>query len=319
MREDAMADATGQLQLKSPWLVAVWPGMGHVGINAGFYLAAKLGMGVFAEFAPQELFDVGHVDVQGGIIRPARLPRSRLFLWRDPQAQRDLVLFIGEAQPPLGKRAFCRGLIDLAKKLGVERTFTFAAMATQMHPEHPSRVYVAATDEATLDDLCLLDVTVLQEGNIGGLNGVLLGEVVEAGMHGACLLGEMPHIFAQVPFPGGSLAVLKVFSELTGLTVDLSELEQQAEQVSQKLGELLAQVEGEFGEREVAEEEAAEEAAPAEPPKLSSKDEQRIEELFEQAQKDRSKAYELKQELDRLNVFADYEDRFLDLFQKPEA
>ncbi len=31
------------------------------------------------------------------------------------------------------------------------------------------------------------------------------------------------------------------------------------------------------------------------------------------------KAYELKSELDRLNVFQEYENRFLDLFKKPEA
>jgi len=44
---------------------------------------------------------------------------------------------------------------------------------------------------------------------------------------------------------------------------------------------------------------------------------QRIEGLFEQAGKDRSKAFELKQELDRLGVFKEHEDRFLDLFKKP--
>ena len=46
---------------------------------------------------------------------------------------------------------------------------------------------------------------------------------------------------------------------------------------------------------------------------------QRIENLFAAAAKDRSQAFELKQELDRLGVFKDYEDRFLDLFQKPES
>ena len=42
---------------------------------------------------------------------------------------------------------------------------------------------------------------------------------------------------------------------------------------------------------------------------------QRINRLFTQAAKDRSKAFELKQELDRLGVFKEYEDRFLDLFK----
>jgi len=54
---------------------------------------------------------------------------------------------------------------------------------------------------------------------------------------------------------------------------------------------------------------------PPEEPKLSVEEEQNIEELFEQAAEDRSKAYVLKQELDRLNLFKEYEDRFLDLFK----
>lgn len=53
--------------------------------------------------------------------------------------------------------------------------------------------------------------------------------------------------------------------------------------------------------------------------RLSPRDEQRIERLFVEAKDDRSKAYELKSELDRLQAFADYEERFLDLFKKPEA
>ena len=51
---------------------------------------------------------------------------------------------------------------------------------------------------------------------------------------------------------------------------------------------------------------------------LSGEDRQRIERLFEQAKLDRSSAYELKRELDRLEVYREYEDRFLDLFKKRE-
>jgi hypothetical protein len=45
-------------------------------------------------------------------------------------------------------------------------------------------------------------------------------------------------------------------------------------------------------------------------------DRERIETLFIASAADRSKAYELKRELDRLGVFAEYEDHFLDLFKK---
>lgn len=312
------------LKLHHPWMIAVWPGMGHVAINAGYYLAAKLDMRVFAEFSPRELFDIEHVDVAEGLIQPARLPRSRLFVWRDPAEKRDLVLFLGEAQPPAGKRSFCHALTGFARSLGIERIFTFASMATQMHPEHPSRVFVAATDQATLSELLDQPVEVLDEGRIGGLNGVLLGEAANAGLHGACLLGEIPHIFSQLPFPGGSVAVLKVFSGLTGIPLDLAELQEQSREFGQKLGEVLARVEKaqeEEGGEEGAEEEEAEGVVELEPepePKLSPADEQRVEALFAEAEKDRSKAYELKQLLDRLDVFPDYEDRFLDLFRESE-
>ncbi len=308
---------TGDVKLNKPWLIAVWPGMGHVAMSAGYYLMAKLEMHLLAEFSPSELFDVEHVEVKNGLVHTGSLPRSRMFAWTDPNQQHDLVVFIGEAQPPTGKYAFCRGLIDHAKQLGVERVFTFAAMATDMHPEHESRVFCAAADEQSLHELRELKLEILEDGRIGGLNGVLLGVAAENGMSGACLLGEIPHVFAQFPFPKASLAVLDVFTSIAGIEIDKSELAEQARNMEQQLGELFDQVKrsieqqkGEFEEEEFVPEPEEE--------RLSPMDERHIEQLFKAAKQDRSKAYELKRELDRLEVFDEYEDRFLDLFKESE-
>jgi proteasome assembly chaperone (PAC2) family protein len=186
-----------EIKLNRPWLVAVWPGMGHVAISAGYYLMAKLSMHVLAGFSPRELFDVEHVEIDHGIISPGRLPRSRCFVWNDPQGKRDIVVFIGEAQPPLGKYAFCHKQIEFAQQIGVERVFPFAAMATQMHPQRQPRVFCAATSEAGLVDLQNLKLETLNEGHIGGLNGILLGAAAEVGLNGACLLGELPHVWRR--------------------------------------------------------------------------------------------------------------------------
>lgn len=306
-----------QPELHNPRLVAVWPGMGHVGVNAGVYLLSKLEMTLFAEFDSTALFDLEAVEVKEGLIRPARRPRNRLFLWADPEQKHDLLVFLGEAQPPVGKYAFCRELLKYARDLGVDRVYTFAAMATQMHPEHPSQVFAAATEVERLSELRQLELQVLEDGQIGGLNGVLLGVAAEEGMSGACLLGEMPHIFSQLPFPKASQAVLEVFATLTGLELDLSELAEQAAKVEEQLGELLAKVEEQLrGDREETESEG-EDREEARPAKTRNPDEvRRIETLFGEAAADRSKAFELKRELDRLGWFAEYEDRFLDLFRK---
>jgi hypothetical protein len=301
-----------------PWLVAVWPGMGHVAMAAGYYLMAKLGMHLFAEFAARELFDVDHVSVKKGRISAGALPRSRFFVWRDPQQRHDIILFVGEAQPTTGKYVFCQRLVEFARELHVERVFTFAAMATQMHPEHESRVFGAATSQAGVDELKQRKLVMLDEGHISGLNGVLLGVAAEHEMWGTCLLGEMPHIFAQLPFPKASLAVLRTFAVMAGVDIDFTELTEQAEAMQEKLGEILAQVE-EVMEREPPRvDDEGFSIEPAEEPQLSREDEHRIERLFAEAARDRSKAYELKRELDQLDVFKQYEDRFLDLFKHRE-
>jgi uncharacterized protein len=304
-----------KLELNHPWLVAVWPGMGNVALNAGVYLLAKLDMNVIAEFEANDLFDVDQVEVKDGIIQSGRRPRNRSFVWIDPNKKHDLLVFLGEAQPPVGKYNFCRQLIEFARQLDVERIFTFAAMATQMSPSQRSRVFGAATDKEVLGELKRLELEILEDGNIGGLNGVLLGAAVESGLHGACLLGEMPHIFSQLPFPKASLAILETFTTIAGIDLDFTEISEQAATSEQQLGELLARVEQAYGQRHPPEEEGFQSES-AEEEAVSAEDREGIERLFARAAKDRSRAFELKQELDRLGVFKEYEDRFLDLFKK---
>ncbi len=304
-------------QLNDPWLIAAWPGMGAVAISAGFYLMAKLGMHLLAEFPAREFFDLECVNVKHGLILTGSLPRSRLFLWQDPRKHHDLIVFIGEAQPPAKGTAFCTKLIGHAHQLGIQRVFTFAAMATQMRPEHQARVFGAAIDRATLNDFRNLDVHVLEEAQINGLNGVLLGVAADSGMKGGCLLGEIPHVFSQFPSPKAALSVLKTFCTLADITLDFTELQTQARQVEKGLEEFLQRLENSVGtpDAQVAPADAPETDKVA--PRLSAHDQQRLEDLFAIVCKDRSRAYELKQELDRLKVFPAYEDRFLDLFKEP--
>src|SRR6185312_7060516 len=114
----------------------------------------------------------------------------------------------------------------------------------------------------------------LEDGHIGGLNGVLLAAAAEAGLNGACLLGEMPHVFAQLPFPKASHAILEAFTTLSGIDVDLTELAEQAAS-----GELDEEDEEGF-QPEGAEEDEAEEE-PEDTPQPAKPKRSQIERLFE--------------------------------------
>jgi len=303
-------------KLRDPLLLAVWPGMGGVASGAGYYLMAKLGMHLMMEFPADEIFDVEQIKVKDGLIVTRRLPRSRLFLWRDENRSHDIILFIGDAQPPSRGSAFCRKLIAYVRELGVKKVFTFAAMATRMRPEHHSQVFGAAIDRGTLGRFEELGMHVFEDGKISGLNGVLLGVAAESGMTGGCLLGEIPSVFSQIPFPKASLAVLEMFTRMEGIEIDFTELRTHARTVDATLEIFLKRMEQ--SAEEVEAEEAAENQTERATPRPANSDKQRIDGLFEEVRKDRSKAYGLKQELDRLGLFSEYEDRFLDLFKEPE-
>lgn len=303
-------------KLHDPWLVAAWPGMGGVAITAGYYLMAKLGMHLLMEFPADDYFENTQVDVKDGLIVSPRLPRSRLFLWSDPNEKHDLIVFIGEAQPPVRGTDFCRWLVEEAQHLGVARVFTFAAMATPMRPAQRSRVFGAAIDAATLAEFRQLDMDILTGGQISGLNGVLLGVAAAEGLPGGCLLGEMPQIFPQIPFPKAAQAVLEFFATMAGLKIDLRELREHGKTVEKTLEDFLVRMEHANDETADTPDETAAPAAYTE--SLKAADRERIEALFNAASKDRARAYELKQELDRLGVFNAFEDRFLDLFKDPD-
>jgi proteasome assembly chaperone (PAC2) family protein len=308
--------------LNNPWLVAVWPGMGNVALAAGSYLVEQLNAEPVGELPTRDYFEVQHVEVEKGIATAGRMPRSLLFVWRDPAERHDLIIFIGESQPSQGGHALCRKLLSYANQWGVERCFTFAAMATQLHPSSEPRVFSVVTDGHLLEELESYGVEVLQDGQISGMNGVLLAAAAERELEGVCLLGELPYFAVGVPNPRASQAVLKVFGEYAGLELDFSRIEEQAEEMDQRLLNLLERLNEGGDEEEESEfsipqpaEEPEEEPQAQEPPPESR---QRIERLFQQAHEDRSKAHELKKELDRLGVFQQYEDRFLDLFRKAE-
>ena len=314
-----MAETSG---LTKPWLVAAWPGMGNVGLNALVYLLAKLDMRMFSELESGDFFDIDDVEVQGGLIQIPQRPRNRLFLWKDPAGRHDLLLLLGEAQPPVGKYAFCRQVISQAKEYGVERVITFAAMATSIHPRQPSRAFGAATSKEGLRDLRRLEAEPLEEGHVGGLNGVLVGAALEAGIEGMFLLGELPQVLLRLVYPKASRAILEVFTRMAGLELDFRELDSQVDELDRRLQIVMDETESpeEFEEFEGKEDGGGTASFP--PPtkeRLSAKDRAEIDDLFQKATLDRTRAFELKQLLDRLGAFAIYEDRFLDLFRSHES
>jgi len=325
------------MDLHEPWLVAVWPGMGRVALGAGGYLIEKLDVEFLAELPPGQHFDLERVEIKRGIVVPGRLPRSRFYGWKNPNGGRDLVIFVGEAQPNSRSYDFCGGLLRVARSFGITRVLTFAAMVTSAHPSADSRVFAIATSRPLLAEVGRLrqGLPTLERGEITGLNGTLLAAAAEQGLAGVGLLGELPQIATNVPYLKASGAVLDLFCEMGGVELDLGDLHKRAASIEKGLIDIVDRLQnlvkskgdsepppswlpqeidtsdtGEIDELEHDDDDEPESRIA----QLSPEELARIEALFQDASADREKALELKQELDRCGVFKDFEDRFLDLF-----
>jgi len=105
------------------------------------------------------------------------------------------------------------------------------------------------------------------------------------------------------------------------IQIDFSDLIEQVHVMEGEINKLLdylkigSQTQGPIGEEEI--EKIKKSLSQLTKLPLSIKE--KIEKLFTQAKTDISKANELKSELDKWNIYKEYEDRFLDLFKKAEG
>jgi predicted ATP-grasp superfamily ATP-dependent carboligase len=227
--------------------------MGNVAVIAAGYMLQKLNFRPAGELEARMHFDIQAVEVRAGVIQPPELPRSMLYQPGKPLKARatindvphdiELTIFVAEAQPSHGEYDYARALAEHAARTGVQRVITFASMATQMHPTQQPSVFGAATSPELLDELRRLEVRPLEEGQIGGLNGLLLGVCAQRGIPGMCIMGEIPFYGAAVPNPKAAQAVLDAFTLMTGLEIDFEELLKHTAAIDRVLLKMLERME----------------------------------------------------------------------------
>lgn len=306
----------------SPILLAGWPGMGSVGVGAINYLRRGLEAVPIAEVDMSEYFTPEAVVVEEGIAKFPDLPSHKFYFARDP----GLIIFESEAQVSgRGGIELMSQILDLAQKLNVRAIYTGAAFAMPISHKDPVQVLGVANRESLRDSLLPHGVEVLQQGQVMGLNGLLLGFADLRGIEAACLLATMPQYAIQIPNPKASREIVHVFERMLGIQIDMAEMNEAIEQMGRMMAEIEDKIRTAFSsmEGEEGEEEDFDEVDEERVPQVVM---EKIERLFQEVQTSsslkgaRDKAAMLKRELDRWNLYSVYEDRFLNLFRRgPEG
>jgi proteasome assembly chaperone (PAC2) family protein len=233
------------LLLRRPYAVLGFGGW----IDAGFgatgavrYLVDQLDAKLIAELDPETYFSFTdtrpRVQVQGNL-RVPQWPRVEWFAARTPNdVEHDLVLFVAP-EPNLRWRTFTDVMLDVLERLNTEVIVSLGAVLAPVH--HKARVSMRG--RATTDALrTQLRKRRLRSGNYQGPTGittVLLAAAQERGLPGFSLSASSPNYLANIPNPRVSAALLRTFSEISGIPLPLAEIDRDAralvEQVDQSL------------------------------------------------------------------------------------
>ncbi len=222
-------------ELRDPSLIAAWPGMGGVAITAARYLRDKLGAEELATIEPYDFFDLGAVSVHDQVVGEPEFPESKFYFWRGGEGK-DLIIFLGEAQPVARGYQLANLVLDVAERFKTKRVYTFAAAPSHIYHTRRPRILGATTEPRLAEELKGMDVKPMVAGTVSGLNGLLLGVAKRRNMEGICLLGEIPVYTTPIANPKSSKAVLEVLIKLLGIELDLAEIDDWARQAEEEIG-----------------------------------------------------------------------------------
>lgn len=226
-------------ELRKPIMLAGFPGMGMVAKQVVDYFIRKLDAEFFGEIE-EDYPSVNTILYSGGVF--TSFPRStyKFYYWGD--GGREMILLTGNQQPVLAEKQheMSEKIVEVARTLNVWRVYTTAAVAVLRYVERP-RVYGVVSRPELLEELKRHGVEVMPgEGTIRGLNGLLVGYAKRGGIDGICLLGET-YLVESVDVMA-ALAIMRKLISITGIKVDLTEVEETARKVSEETEKALREI-----------------------------------------------------------------------------
>jgi len=223
-------------ELRRPYLVAGWSGMGAVALLAANFLRQELDADILGEIEAHEFFSPSQVHIKDRLIQVPEFSESKFYFWQK-EAAHDLIFFIGTEQPSRGYEMALL-VLEVAERFGVERIYTGAAFPTLIHHRQAPGVWGTATHPDLLTRMEAHGVQIMEQGTIGGLNGLLLAMARERGIEGLCLLGEIPIYATQMINPQASLAVLDVLTRMLHIEINMAKLTLWTEDLASQMDRL---------------------------------------------------------------------------------
>ncbi len=134
----------------------------------------------------------------------------------------DLLLLTGDSQPvvPGSEYILSEQLLDLIAKFKISNIFSLASYVTGTFVNEP-KIYGTATNPDIVKSFRSFDISTLDNGNITGMNGLILGLGKLRGIEGTCLLGETSGYVIDAK---ASKNLLEILNKILGIKINMDEM-----------------------------------------------------------------------------------------------
>lgn len=233
--------------LRDPVLIVALEGFvdaGSVASSAAMFLRHRWKSEPVARFDRDAFLDLRArrptAVIDGGRMRRLDWPDLEVLAAKVPEAERDVLFLIGP-EPDMRWHAFVEEVAHLAQRLGVTHLIGLGAYPAAAPHTRPTEI--VAAENAVAEGLAP-DVPRVK-GYTGpvGADLALHVALAERGIPSVGLWAEVPHYIAQNPYPPGSLAMVRLLSDLLGVTLDTTELESAAALHREQVDEAVAESE----------------------------------------------------------------------------
>jgi proteasome assembly chaperone (PAC2) family protein len=230
-------------ELRRPVLVAAFRGWNDGGQGAtlgGSFLAKQWGAESFAEIDCESFYDFQavrpNVSLEDGLTRRIEWPSNTFLHAPIPGLDRDGVILLG-VEPNLRWKTYTGLVLELVQDLHVELVVTLGSLLADVPHTRSAPVSAAASDETLVGEL---GVEPSRYEGPTGIVGILLDACRREGVPAVSLWAAVPHYVSLAPSPRAALALCRRLGELVGTDIDVSELEQAAEEYTEQVTEAVA-------------------------------------------------------------------------------
>ncbi|HEX6294131.1 MAG TPA: PAC2 family protein [Nitrososphaeraceae archaeon] len=170
----------------------------------------------------KDINNVQEVHLNQSINGPSQSNDSLKPTTSDTLSSKDLILLTGDSQPvvPGAEYLLSEQILDLITKFKISNIYSLASYVTGTFVNDP-KIYGTATNPEMVKSFRSFNISTLDNGNITGMNGLILGLGKLRGIEGICLLGETSGYVIDAK---ASKNLLEILNNVLGIHINMDEM-----------------------------------------------------------------------------------------------